>query len=93
MWEVFQVLIEAGYVDVGHSPTRGQRFNGWFVYQSCSGALRPGSTFGGSVRFAITSTGEDAIADQEDPTATFSPASMFDVVVPTMTLGVPGFQF
>ena len=48
---------------------------------------------GGSVRFAINMTGANEIKNQDDPTATFPPGSMFDVVVPTMTLNYPRYTF
>ena len=78
----FPILHDKGYIDVeskgDDSFIQHQAQDGWFIYQSNSGNLSNGSTFGGRLTFVVNRSGTNATGNLN--------AVRFDVVVPTFVL-------
>ena len=68
--------------------------DGWFIYQSLSGSVPYGSTFGGSLTFVVNKDREDH-SNNGHPQTTFSMASTgtFEVAVPTFVLSSQEYYY
>jgi hypothetical protein len=93
---LFPILHTNGYLDVSphHNTNDIVDRDGWFIYQSLSGSVPYGSTFGGSLTFVVNKDREDH-SNNGHPQTTFSMASTgtFEVAVPTFVLSSQEYYY
>ena len=88
----FPILHKDGYIDIQpHSQNSTSSLNnqGWFIYQSMSGALPYGSTFGGTLTFIINRDGKSKHVSN----VSSKNSLQFEVQVPTFKLSKQEYYY